>query len=57
MDDIFYKALDWALSRQELLVVETTKIGIVKNALSYMNNIQTKSQFSEAVIKGLGGNF
>jgi hypothetical protein len=38
-------------------VVETTKIGIVKNALSYMNNIQHKGQFTEAVIKGLGGNF
>lgn len=39
MDDIFYKALDWTLHRAEHFVVETTKIGIVKNALSYMNNI------------------
>ncbi len=39
------------------MVVETTKIGIVKNALSYMNNLQFKGQFADAVIRGLGGNF
>lgn len=37
--------------------METTKIGIVKNALSYMTNLQAKGQFTDAVIKGLGGNF
>ena len=57
MDDIFLKALDWVLQRQEFFVVETTKIGIVKNALSYMTNIQHKGQFADACIKGLGGNF
>jgi hypothetical protein len=39
------------------MVVETTKIGIVKNALSYMTNLQFKGQFVDAVIRGLGGNF
>ena len=39
------------------MVVETTKIGIVKNALSYMINLQFKAQFVDAVIRGLGGNF
>jgi len=43
MDDIFYQALQWTLQRQDNFVVETTKIGIVKNALSYMNNIHSKS--------------
>ena len=57
MEDIFFKALDYTLLRHEHFVVETTKIGIVKNALSYMSNIQQKGQFTEAVIKGLGGNF
>lgn len=57
LDDIFFKALEWTLHRQELFVVETTKIGIVKNALSYMNNLQSKGQFTDAVIRGLGGNF
>ena len=37
--------------------METTKIGIVKNALSYMTNLQSKGQFADAVIRGLGGNF
>ena len=40
MEDIFFKALDYTLLRHEHFVVETTKIGIVKNALSYMSNIQ-----------------
>ena len=57
MEDIFNKSLEWVLLRQEEFVVETTKIGIVKNALSYMNNIQSKAQFTDAVIRGLGGNF
>lgn len=57
LDDIFFKALDWTLQRQDQMVVETTKIGIVKNALSYMNNLQFKGQFVDAVIRGLGGNF
>ena len=57
MEDIFYVSLKWVLDRHEFFVVETTKIGIVKNALSYMNDIQFKGQFVEAVIKGLGGNF
>lgn len=57
MEDIFNKSLEYVLQRQEYFVVETTKIGIVKNALSYMSNIQSKAQFADAVIKGLGGNF
>ena len=57
MEDIFNKSLEYVLQRQEYFVVETTKIGIVKNALSYMNNIQSKAHFTDSVIKGLGGNF
>jgi len=37
LEDIFMKSLAWVLQRQELYVVETTKVGIVNNALSYMN--------------------
>lgn len=37
LEDIFLKSLAWVLQRQELYVVETTKVGIVNNALSYMN--------------------
>lgn len=38
-------------------MVETTKIGIVNNALSYLNGIMTKGHFTFACIQGLGGNF
>jgi hypothetical protein len=45
------------LKRQEHFVVETTKVGIVNNALSYLNNVSTKSHFVFCVIQGLGGIF
>lgn len=51
------KSLEWTLARQEHFVVETTKVGIVNNALSYMNNIKSKGHFVFACIQGLGGNF
>ena len=57
LEDIFLKSLAWTLQRAELFVVETTKVGIVTNALSYMNNIATKGAFTFACIQGLGGNF
>jgi hypothetical protein len=57
LEDIFMKSLAWTLQRQDSFVVETTKVGIVNNALSYMNNINSKGHFTFACIQGLGGNF
>jgi len=57
LEDLFTKALMWTLQRQEHFVVETTKVGIVSNALSYMNNVSSKGHFTFACIQGLGGNF
>ena len=37
--------------------METTKVGIVNNVLSYMNNVTSKGHFTFACIQGLGGNF
>lgn len=57
LEDIFLKSLSWVLQRQELYVVETTKVGIVNNALSYMGQVSSKGHFANACIQGLGGNF
>ena len=57
LEDIFLKSLSWVLQRQELYVVETTKVGIVNNALSYMSQVSSKGHFACACIQGLGGNF
>jgi dynein heavy chain 2 len=57
LEDIFYKALDWVLLRDDQFVVETTKVGIVNNALSFMKNVESKGAFVNACLKGLGGNF
>lgn len=57
MDDIFYKTLEYVLNIEHSMVVETTKVGVVLNVLSYMNKIQSKAHFVDAVIKGMGGNF
>ena len=57
IDEIFMQSLNWTLARQEHFVVETTKVGIVNNALSYMIDIKSKGHFVFACIQGLGGNF
>jgi dynein heavy chain 2 len=57
LEDIFMKSLDWTLQRQEQFVVETTKVGIVNNVLSYLNDVTSKGQFTFGCIQGLGGNF
>lgn len=57
MVDIFTPALDWILQRQKHLVIETTKVGIVNNALSYLSGCKSKSEFTYNVIIGLGSNF
>lgn len=50
-------ALDWVLARQKHLVIETTKVGIVNNALSYLAGSLSKSHFAYGCIIGLGSNF
>ena len=57
MADLFMPALDWVLQRQKHLVVETTKVGIVNNALSYLTGCTTKAAFTYGIILGLGSNF
>lgn len=57
MDEIFYQCLDWVLQRQDKMIVETTKVGTVNNALAYLHKCESKSQFVYGVICGLGSNF
>lgn len=57
MEDIFFTALDWVLQRQHEMVEETTKVGIVNNALSYLQKCSNKGSFAFACILGLGSNF
>ena len=57
MADIFMPALDWVLQRQKYLVIETTKVGIVNNALSYLAGCTSKPHFVYGCILGLGSNF
>jgi hypothetical protein len=39
------------------MIVETTKVGVVNNALAYLQKCESKGQFAYAVICGLGSNF
>ena len=50
INDYFMPSLEWTLKRQEQFVVETTKVGIVNNALSYMVDIKSKHQFVSCMI-------
>lgn len=57
MEEILMPSLDWVLQRQKHLIVETTKVGIVNNALTYLSECKSKAQFTYGVLLGLGGNF
>ena len=39
------------------MIEPTTKVGIVNNCLSYLQNCDSKGAFTYAVILGLGSNF
>ena len=55
LEEAFEKGLDWTL-QQAKPVVETTKVGIVLNALSHLVGVDCKEQFVCALIRGLGSN-
>lgn len=55
IEEYFYRALDWVISRNEFLV-STTLVGTVLNGLSHLHEIRDKSNFAVALIRGLGGN-
>ena len=56
IEDYFYKGLSWILKREESLVVQTTKVGIVSNVLSHLDGAQTKGSFAIGLIRGFGSN-
>eukprot|EP00743_Colponemidia_sp_Colp-15_P007052 GILK01007609.1.p1 GENE.GILK01007609.1~~GILK01007609.1.p1 ORF type:complete len:2172 (-),score=437.61 GILK01007609.1:43-6558(-) len=55
LEDLFNRALEWVL-RANAFVVDTTKVGTVMNALSYLADCRSKGEFVQAIIRGLGGN-
>ena len=57
MDEIFMPALEWVLPKQNKMMTETTKVGVVNNALAYLGGVKSKSSFIHGVILGLGSNF
>ena len=55
IEQYFFKALEWVLQAGESQV-ETTLVGWVLNGLSHLNNVNSKTHFALALIRGLGGN-
>jgi len=55
MENIFFRALEWVLSCKAI-VVETTRNGLVMNALSHLKGIDSKSAFVVGLIRGFGAN-
>ena len=39
------------------MIEPTTKVGIVNNCLSYLQNCESKGQFANGVVLGMGSNF
>ena len=57
LDDMFDKGLNWVVGqRSKGSVVETTKVGVVLNALSHLVGTTCKEQFVVSLIRGLGSN-
>ena len=55
VDDYFFRALDWVIE-QDAAVVQTTKAGVINNALSHLVGVTTKSEFVAAAVRGFGSN-
>lgn len=55
VDDYFFRALDWVL-HQDAAVVQTTKAGVVNNALSHLVGVTSKPEFLAAAVRGFGSN-
>ena len=56
LDELFDKGLNWVFGRVKDLVVDTTKVGLVLNALSHLVGSTCKEQFVVSLIRGLGSN-
>lgn len=57
ISEIFFPSLDWVLQKQEQMIEPTTKVGVVNNCLSYLQNSDSKGYFTQGVMLGLGSNF
>lgn len=57
IQDIFFPAFEWTLGKQELMIEQTTKVGVVNNCLGYLTNCQSKGHFAYGCMLGLGSNF
>ena len=55
IDDYFYRALDWVMKNNDL-VVDTTLVGMAMNGLSHLVGVASKAEFACALVRGLGGN-
>ena len=53
-DEYFFKALEFALT--VAAAAKTTKVGLIKNALSHLHAADTQEQFARALARGFGAN-
>ncbi|KAJ3146349.1 Cytoplasmic dynein 2 heavy chain 1 [Geranomyces michiganensis] len=51
----FEKSIDW-VTRNAEMVVDTTKVGLVMNGLSHLNNVTSRAEYLYSLIRGLGAN-
>ena len=50
--EYFHKALEWTLARQS--VVDTTKAGVLNNALSHLEGADTRNAYAKGLAMGFG---
>ena len=56
IDDLFWRALEWVLANAASWVVDTTKAGVVHNALSHLVGAKSKGEFVCGAVRGFGSN-
>ena len=57
IEEYFYKGFEITVQFEDLLAVNTTRVGVIMNALSGMHSVASKGEFLEALIKGFASNF
>ena len=55
IEDYFFKAVELVNNQLEL-VVPTTLVGVILGGLSHLRDVNSRSEFACAVVRGLGGN-
>lgn len=53
----FNQIFKWVINNEELLIVKTTRVGLIMNVLSMLKGVTKKQNFIIAMLRGFAANF